>query len=235
MSEADIALLFEQARSEIDNINKQAQGGKKRIIEQLAKDLERYLPLYQIAEEIKHQLKGWVNPSWVDKILDSNYKNPERAESGRRGAKSRKISLTSQANSTKTAESASREAENPLMAITTGGQSVPLYNEEGDINATALWQQAAKEVQEEKETTQYADTSTFEGQVLNENFNLKARLKEARKEIEGLKSEIARLSEPWEYETALEIEDRIIPVIATARPDKRTVYLMLNTPKLRGA
>lgn len=87
MSEAEISLLYDWARSEIDGIDAMAHGGKKRIIKELAAKLEGKIQTESIAEDILTQLRGKVSKSLIYESLDEKYKSAKRAEAQKQAQK----------------------------------------------------------------------------------------------------------------------------------------------------
>jgi len=78
MSESEVSLIFDKARRQIDEVDKQAYGAKVRIIKDTAKELEKIIPVGEIVNEMIHQLKGRVSQSLIYRELDKKYKKPTK-------------------------------------------------------------------------------------------------------------------------------------------------------------
>lgn len=111
MSEAEISLLFDWARTEIEQVEAMAKGGKKRIVKELAAKLESKLAIDTIAAEIVTQLRGVVSERFVYECLEEKYKTKTKPSK----------------NSKKNAEpqsAAAEESPKQLVATTNSGASV---------------------------------------------------------------------------------------------------------------
>jgi hypothetical protein len=82
--EKELYTVFEEAKSKLDNIDRQAKNEKKLVIVQLAKDLEGKVPTDTISIEIVNQLHGKVSERFIHECLDNKYKQKYRAENAKK-------------------------------------------------------------------------------------------------------------------------------------------------------
>lgn len=85
--EADVSLLFEDAKAKLEKIDVQAEKEKKQIIIRLARDLEGKIPTDSISIEIVNQLRDRVSERFIHKCLDEKYKQNHRVENARKQKK----------------------------------------------------------------------------------------------------------------------------------------------------
>ncbi|MGA7043859.1 MAG: hypothetical protein WBY71_09345, partial [Nitrososphaeraceae archaeon] len=83
-NEAEISLLFEDAKAKLDKIDTQTQKEKKQIVKDLAKDLEGQIPTDTISIEIVTQLHGKVSERFIHECLDEKYKQQHRIENAKK-------------------------------------------------------------------------------------------------------------------------------------------------------
>lgn len=82
--DAEISLLFEEARDKLDNIEKQAKEKKKQIVADLAEKLEGKIATDTISIEIVNQLRGQVHEGFVRECLPEKYKQKYRVKNARK-------------------------------------------------------------------------------------------------------------------------------------------------------
>lgn len=85
--EAEVSLLFEDAKAKLEKIDVQAEKEKKQIIIQLAKDLEEKIPTDTISIEIVNQLHDRVSERFIHNCLEEKYKQKYRVENARKQKK----------------------------------------------------------------------------------------------------------------------------------------------------
>src|SRR6476646_9552747 len=84
----EISYLFENARSKLDKIHAQAEKEKK-IVKEVAKDLEGKIPIDTICIEIVNQLRGRVSERFIRECLEEKYKQEHRVDNARKQKKRR--------------------------------------------------------------------------------------------------------------------------------------------------
>jgi hypothetical protein len=88
--EAEISLLFEDAKAKLDKIDAQTQKEKKQIVKDLANNLEGKIPTDTISIEIVNQLRGKVSERFIHNCLDEKYKQKSQVENARKQKKKKK-------------------------------------------------------------------------------------------------------------------------------------------------
>lgn len=78
-----MALLFENARKELDAIYELAQDDKKKVVKNLAKSLEGMIRTDTICIEIVNQLRGKVSERFIRECLEDKYKQPQKMQNAR--------------------------------------------------------------------------------------------------------------------------------------------------------
>jgi hypothetical protein len=86
-NEAEISLLFEDAKAKLDKIDAQTQKEKKQIVKDLANNLEGKIPTDTISIEIVNQLRGKVSERFIHNCLDEKYKQKSQVENARKQKK----------------------------------------------------------------------------------------------------------------------------------------------------
>ena len=86
-NEAEISLLFEDAKAKLDKIDAQTQKEKKQIVKDLANNLEGKIPTDIISIEIVNQLRGKVSERFIHNCLDEKYKQKSQVENARKQKK----------------------------------------------------------------------------------------------------------------------------------------------------
>src|SRR5215471_3036323 len=82
--EDEISQLFKNAIIKISQIDIQAVKKKKKIVKDLARDLEGKIRLDTICMEIVHQLDGRVSERFIRQSLDKKYKDTPKAENAKK-------------------------------------------------------------------------------------------------------------------------------------------------------
>jgi hypothetical protein len=85
--ESEVSLLFNDARTKLDNIDGQTKKEKKQVIIRLAKELEGKIFTDTISIEIVNQLRGRVSERFIHKCLDEKYKQKWQVENARKQKK----------------------------------------------------------------------------------------------------------------------------------------------------
>ncbi len=80
----EISLLVEAAIGKLDKVDAQAEGQKKHIVVDLAKDIEGKIPIDTICMEIVDKLHGKVSPRFIRECLDEKYKQKDRVDNARK-------------------------------------------------------------------------------------------------------------------------------------------------------
>ena len=84
-----MALLFENARVELDAIDELVHEDKKKVVKDLAKHLEGMIRTDSICIEIVNQLRGRVSERFIRESLEDKYKHPQRMQNARKQKKKR--------------------------------------------------------------------------------------------------------------------------------------------------
>ncbi len=79
-----VTLLFEDARNKLHKVVANSDQQKKKIVEELAKNLEGKIPTDTISMEIVNQLRGQVSEGFVRECLDEKYKQKRRVQNARK-------------------------------------------------------------------------------------------------------------------------------------------------------
>lgn len=87
--EEKMALLFENARIELDAIDELAQEDKKKVVKDLAKCLEGMIRTDTICVEIVNQLRGKVSERFIRECLEDKYKQQQKMQNARMQKKKR--------------------------------------------------------------------------------------------------------------------------------------------------
>ena len=87
INEAEISLLFNDARDKLDKIDAQTQKEKRQIVKDLANNLEGKIPTDTISIEIVNQLRGKVSERFIHNCLDEKYKQKSQVENARKQKK----------------------------------------------------------------------------------------------------------------------------------------------------
>jgi hypothetical protein len=90
--EKDIVLLVENAIDELNVIKDHSEKENKQIVSDLAKDLERIIPMDTICMEIVLRLHGHLSPRTIRKYLDLKYKIKSKVDNARK-QKTNQLSL----------------------------------------------------------------------------------------------------------------------------------------------
>jgi hypothetical protein len=85
--EEKVALLFENARTELDAIDELAQEDKQKVVKDLAKHLEGMIQRDTICIEIVNQLRGRVSERFIRECLEDKYKQPQKMQNARKQKK----------------------------------------------------------------------------------------------------------------------------------------------------
>jgi hypothetical protein len=85
--EEKVALLFENARTELDAIDELAQEDKQKVVKDLAKHLEGMIQRDTICIEIVNQLRGRVSEHFIRECLEDKYKQPQKMQNARKQKK----------------------------------------------------------------------------------------------------------------------------------------------------
>lgn len=80
----EIAWLFNDAITKLENIQNNSKQQKKQVIKDLAKSLEEKIPTDTICIEITNQLRGQASDSFVRQCLDEKYKQSHRAKNAKK-------------------------------------------------------------------------------------------------------------------------------------------------------
>jgi hypothetical protein len=83
----EIASLFRAANDKLDKVDNDAKKEKQQIVEDLARDLEKFRPIDKIASEIVEELREKVSKSVVYAALDDRYKTSYRVQNARKRKK----------------------------------------------------------------------------------------------------------------------------------------------------
>ena len=86
-SDAEISVLFKDARDKLEKIDVHAKQQKKQIVVELAKSLEGKIPTDAICMKITNQLLGRVSERFIRECLDEKYKQKPRVENARKQKK----------------------------------------------------------------------------------------------------------------------------------------------------
>src|SRR2546425_3860195 len=84
VDDQQILHLFQDAIVELDRIEEDSNAQKRKVVQQLAKDLEGKIPIETIAMEIVKQLEGRVSGRFVRVCLDEKYKQEYRVKNARK-------------------------------------------------------------------------------------------------------------------------------------------------------
>jgi len=87
--EEKMALLFENARTELDAIDELAREDKKKVVNNLANSLEGMIRTDTICIEIVNQLRGRVSERFIRECLEDKYKQPQKMLNARKQKKKR--------------------------------------------------------------------------------------------------------------------------------------------------
>ncbi len=83
----DISILFQEARTKLEKMNFDIKQQKKKIIEELARNLEGKIKTDTICMEIVSQLRGQVSERFIHKCLDEKYKQKPRVNNAKKQRK----------------------------------------------------------------------------------------------------------------------------------------------------
>jgi hypothetical protein len=118
----EIALLFRMATDKLDQVETNAKKEKQQIVRDLARDLEKFLPIDRIASEIVEELREKVSKSVVYAALDERYKTSYRVQNARKRKKEKE----------KKADSLAPTSELKQVIIDTSGHSTQQLVSEAD-------------------------------------------------------------------------------------------------------
>ena len=133
-NEAEISLLFEDAKAKLDKIDVQTQKEKKQIVKDLANNLEGKIPTDTISIEIVNQLRGKVSERFIHNCLDEKYKQKSQVENARRQKKE-----TVDVGNLAVISPPNQEAEKEAITIDVDGReetAVPLPSSEPVMSGT---------------------------------------------------------------------------------------------------
>jgi hypothetical protein len=83
-NEAEVSLLFEDAKAKLDKIDALTQKEKKQIVKDLANNLEGKIPTDTISIEIVNQLRGRVSERFIHECLDEKYKQKHLVDNAKK-------------------------------------------------------------------------------------------------------------------------------------------------------
>lgn len=83
----DISMLFDDARTKLDEIEGNSKLQKKKVVKDLAISLEEKIQTDTICIEITNQLRSQVSESFIRQCLDEKYKQKPRVENARKQKK----------------------------------------------------------------------------------------------------------------------------------------------------
>jgi hypothetical protein len=183
-NEAEISLLFEDAKVKLDKIDAQKQKEKKQIIIQLAKDLEGKIPTDIISIEIVNQLRGKVSERFIHNCLEEKYKQKRRVENARKQKKQESVEEENLA----VISPLNQEAKNKEIMVDVDGRSVEEDLETSPtIDDSTTDSTFAKASSHEQGLTKQLNHDLKEcsscGKLYSENLELKEALEKATRSI----------------------------------------------------
>ena len=229
MSEADISILFDEARTALEQIDSQAYGAKKRVIKDLAEKLEqKKLRIDTIADQIVHELESRVSKTLIYNTLDEKYKSKVRAEAQRKSKKQKKEKLSQHVDSESErqilvgADGSSRAAEDEPSRV----ERLPDHPE----NYTARSLEVAAEEKSKDEQIAYLESRVKEQDTVIANKDIVI----ANKEYEL--GQLRKLLAPFKAPGKLFYKNEVFPFLSEIDPQaRRIVSSELNELEARSA